>query len=166
MLKEFYKQIGATGIPLGIAEVYGGMQTGMIDTFWGTSVLAAALQWHRTAEYVSREGLGFISGAFIFRRAAWDPLPEVAKKAMQDIADERREEAQQDIRKADDRAQALLLKRGYTALDADNPSEWWEAGKQLRRRLIGRLYTEDVVNRAERIAMKYASKDQLAFYNK
>jgi TRAP-type C4-dicarboxylate transport system substrate-binding protein len=53
MLKEFYKQIGATGVPLDIAEVYGGMQTGMIDTFWGTAVLAAALQWHRTAQYMS-----------------------------------------------------------------------------------------------------------------
>jgi TRAP-type C4-dicarboxylate transport system substrate-binding protein len=166
MLKEFYKQIGATGIPLGIAEVYGGMQTGMIDTFWGTAVLAAALQWHRTAEYVSREGLGFISGAFIFRRDAWDPLPAVAKKAMLDMVAKRSEEAQRDIRKADDKAMSLILKRGYTALEAKDPGEWWSAGKQLRRRLIGRLYTEDVVDRAERIAMKYASKDQLAYYAK
>ncbi|HMI94081.1 MAG TPA: TRAP transporter substrate-binding protein DctP, partial [Polyangiales bacterium] len=46
MLRDFYKQIGATGVPLGLAEVYGGMQTGMIDTYWATSVLAIALQWH------------------------------------------------------------------------------------------------------------------------
>lgn len=166
MLKEFYKQVGATGVPLGLAEVYGGMQTGMIDTYWATAILAAALQWHRTAEYVSREGLGFISGAFVFRREAWDPLPEIAKKAMQDIATERRVDAQADIRKADDRAMEKILKRGYSALDADDPGEWWDAGRTLRRRLIGRLYTADVVERAERIALKYASKEQIAYYNK
>jgi TRAP-type C4-dicarboxylate transport system substrate-binding protein len=100
MLKEFYKQIGATGVPLGIAEVYGGMQTGMIDTFWGTSALAAALQWHRTANFVSAQGLGFLNGAVVVRRAAWDPLPETGKKGMLDIIEERAREGQLEIRNA------------------------------------------------------------------
>jgi TRAP-type C4-dicarboxylate transport system substrate-binding protein len=166
MLKEFYKLVGATGVPLSIGEVYGGMQTGMIDTFWSTAVMAGALQWARTANYVSAEGLGFISGAFVIRRGAWDPLPEVAKKAIQDIADERREQAQQDIRKADDKAMAKLLSRGYTPLRAADPTEWWEAGKKLRRQMVGRLYTADLVERAEKIALQYATKEQLAFYGK
>lgn len=166
MLKEFYRVVGATGVPLSIAEVYGGMQTGMIDTFWSTAVMAGALQWARTAKYVSAEGLGFISGAFVFRRGAWDPLSDVAKKAIQDIANERRDQAQEDIRKADDRAFAKLMTRGYIGLRAADPNEWWEAGKKLRRQMVGRLYTADIVDRAEKIALKYATKDQLAFYGK
>lgn len=166
MLKEFYRVVGATGVPLSIGEVYGGMQTGMIDTFWSTAVMAGALQWARTAKYVSAEGLGFISGAFVFRRGAWDALSDVAKKAIQDIADERRAQAQEDIRKADDRAMAKLLTRGYTPLRAANPTEWWETGKKLRRQMVGRLYTADLVERAEKIALQYATKDQLAFYGK
>lgn len=166
MLKGFYKQIGATGVPLGIEEVYAGMQTGMIDTFWGTAVLAAALQWHRTAKYISKEGLGFISGAFVFRRESWDKLPEPAQQAMLDIVKERARKAQLDIRKADEKAFKRLLKRGYTALDAQDPAEWWNAGHELRRRMVGRIYTQSLVDRAERIAMKYASKEQLAYWKK
>lgn len=41
------------GIALELSEVYGGMVTGMIDAFWGTSVIASMLQWHRTVRYVS-----------------------------------------------------------------------------------------------------------------
>jgi TRAP-type C4-dicarboxylate transport system substrate-binding protein len=166
MLREFYKVVGATGVPLGIAEVYGGMQTGMIDTFWSTAVMAGALQWARTANHVSAEGLGFITGAFVFRRGAWDPLPDIAKKAIQDIANERREQAQIDIRKADDKALQKLLSRGYTPLRAADPNEWWEAGKKLRRTMVGRLYTKELVARAEKIALQYATKDQLVFYGK
>jgi TRAP-type C4-dicarboxylate transport system substrate-binding protein len=162
MLKEFYKSIGATGVPLDIGEVYGGMQTGMIDTYWATAALAAALQWHRTAKYVSAQGLGFISGAVIFRRGAWDDLPEVAKKAMHDIVDEQAADQQKDIRKADDKIYKRLLKRGFTGVAAENNKEWWDAGKKLRRRLVGRVYTKKLVDQAEKIALKYADKEQLA----
>jgi TRAP-type C4-dicarboxylate transport system substrate-binding protein len=166
MLKEFYRQVGATGVPLSIAEVYGGMQTGMIDTFWATSALAAALQWHRTAQFVSAEGLGFINGAMIIRRGAWDPLPEAGKKAMNDIVQERSREQQLDIRKTDDRIFAMLLKRGYKGIQPKDQGEWWDAGKQLRRRLIGRIYTQALVDKAEQIALKYADKEQLEYFKK
>jgi len=115
MLREFYKSVGATGVPLDIGEVYGGMQTGMIDTYWATAALAAALQWHRTAKYVSSRGLGFISGAMVLRRRAWDGLPAVAKEAIDDIIDERAQDSQRDMRKTDDKVFRRLLKRGFTA---------------------------------------------------
>jgi TRAP-type C4-dicarboxylate transport system substrate-binding protein len=168
MLKEFYRQIGVTGIPLDIAEVYGGMQTGMIDTFWGTAALAAALQWHTTANHISAQGLGFINGAILIRRGAWDPLPEAGKKGLLDIVEERAADSQKEIREreADDKIYARLLKRGYTALHPTDAGEWWEAGRQLRRRLVGRIYTQALVERAEQIALKYADKEQLSFWKK
>lgn len=166
MLKEFYAQIGATGVPLSIAEVYGGMQTGMIDTFWGTAALATALQWHRTAKFISAQGLGFINGAIVIRRAAWDPLPESGKKGMTDIVNERARKQQLEIRSVDDKIYATLLKRGYTAVQSEDPGEWWEAGKALRRRLVGRIYTQALVDKAEQIALKYADKEQLSYWKK
>jgi TRAP-type transport system periplasmic protein len=166
MLKEFYKGIGATGVPLDIAEVYGGMQTGMIDTYWGTAILAAALQWAKTANYISAQGLGFISGAVVFRRGAWDPLPDNAKEAFRAIIEERAAEAQQDIREMDDKAYKRLTERGLKPTDADDEAEWWAAGKALRRRLVGRIYTQALVDKAETIALKYADAQQMKYFNK
>jgi TRAP-type transport system periplasmic protein len=164
MLREFYKQIGATGVPLDLAEVYGGMQTGMIDTFWGTAALAAALQWHTTASFISEQGLGFINGAIVIRRAAWDQMPEAGRNGITEIVEERSRESQLEIREMDDKIYGRLLKRGYTALRPTDQGEWWEAGRQLRRRLVGRIYTQDLVERTEQIALKYADKEQLAFW--
>jgi TRAP-type C4-dicarboxylate transport system substrate-binding protein len=165
MLKEFYRQVGATGVPLSIAEVYGGMQTGMIDTYWATSALAAALQWHRTASFVSQP-LGFINGSVVIRRGAWEPLPESGKKGMTQIVSEQSHDQQVKIRKEDDKIYDRLLKRGYTGVSAEDPGEWWEAGRQLRRRLVGRIYTEALVEHAEQIALKFADKEQLAYWKK
>ena len=166
MLHELYKQIGATGVPLGPAEVYGGMQVGSIDAYWATSVLAAALQWHRTSNFVSTVDLGFIQGAVVVRRAAWDALPAAGKKGMTDMLAERTAGAQQRIRDEDEKVSKRLVQRGYKAVRAGDPAEWSAAGKELRRQLVGRSYTRALVERTEQIALEDADAEQLKDWNK
>lgn len=161
-LKTMYRMIGATGVPLGIQEVYGAMETGMIDTFWGTAVLASALQWHRTGKYVSADGLGFISGAFALRREAWDSLSERAQGAILEMIKERARENQLEMRRDDDRAYEKLKTRGYTAIESTPKARdaWWALGINLRKQLVGRIYTPELVKRAEEIALKFADEEQ------
>jgi TRAP-type transport system periplasmic protein len=161
MLNELYKQIGATGVPLSPAEVFGGMQGGTIDTYWATSVLATTLQWHRTSKYVSAEGLGFLSGAIVIRRPAWDALTEAGKKGVSDFFEERAAAIQQRIRDEDEKVSERLLHRGHAAMRVDDPAEWRAAGEQLRRQLVGRAYSKALVDRAEEIALKDAGTERL-----
>jgi TRAP-type transport system periplasmic protein len=165
-LREFYRQVGATGVPLSMGEVFGGMKTGMIDTFWSTAAIAAALQWHSTASFVSAEGLGFINGAVVLRRQAWESLPESGRKAITDIIAERARSSQLEVRKADDAIYQRLLERGYTAVRPEQPAEWWEAGRNLRRRLVGRMYSQAIVDRAEQLALEHADAEQRSQWDK
>jgi TRAP-type C4-dicarboxylate transport system substrate-binding protein len=166
MLREFYHQVGATGIPLSVGEVFGGMKTGMIDTFWSTAAVAAALQWHSTAKFISADGLGFLNGALVLRRQAWEALPDAARKAIDAELAERVQSSQLEIRKADDAIFQRLLSRGYTAVRPSQPAEWWAAGRMLRRHLVGRAYSQALVDRVEQLALKYADKEQLSQWGK
>jgi TRAP-type C4-dicarboxylate transport system substrate-binding protein len=154
-LKEFYKLTGATGVPLGIVEVYGALQTNMIDVIWASAVLGAALQWHTGTSFISEQGLGFISGAFAIRRGCWDQLPEIVQQSMNKLATERAQKNQIDIRKADERAYQKLVERGHKPVKIQNIKEWQDLGKTLRNKMIGRIYTKDLVDRAEQIAKQY-----------
>jgi hypothetical protein len=78
------------------------------------------------------------------------------------LISERMREGQLEMRKADDAIYQRLLQRGYTAVRAKDPSEWWQAGRALRRRLSGRIYSEALVDQAERIALQYADEEQRA----
>jgi TRAP-type transport system periplasmic protein len=155
ILKEFYKLIGATGVPMGIPEVYGGLETGMIDTVWSSAVLAGALQWHRSTKYISARGLGFISGAFVFRKGAWDGLPKDIQESMTILAKETKDRFQPQLRSMDEKSLKALLSRGFEALQPDNIDEWYDVGSKLRQRMVGRVYTKELVSRAEAIAKKY-----------
>jgi TRAP-type C4-dicarboxylate transport system substrate-binding protein len=157
-LKDFYKLVGATGVPLGLMEVYGALQTNMIDVVWASAVLGAALQWHTGTHYITEQGLGFISGAFAIRRGAWEALPENAKNSMNELADERRVKNQIEIRKADERAYIKLVERGHKPVKLSNVAEWEKAGAAVREHMVGRVYTRELVTKAESIAKQYATE--------
>lgn len=156
MLKDFYKQVNATGVPLGLIEVYGALQTNMIDVVWISSLMGAALQWHTATHYISEQGLGFISGAFIIRRGAWDTLPQNVKDSMLKLASETREKNQLEARKADERAYKKLVERGHKPTKIANIPEWQKIGESVREHMVGRIYTRDLLNKAEQIAKQYA----------
>jgi TRAP-type C4-dicarboxylate transport system substrate-binding protein len=156
MLKEFYRSVGATGVPLGIAEVYAGLQTNMIDVVWGSALVAALLQWHSGTQYISERGLGFISGAFVFRRPAWEALPKNVQDSINSLWQERVRDNQIKVRKEDEQTYKRLIQRGHTPLKTTKEKEWWDAGKALRQRMVGRIYTKELVEKAEAISLKYA----------
>jgi len=127
----------------------------MIDVIWASALLSAALQWHTGTTYISQQGLGFISGAFVFRRGAWDNMPQNIKDSMVKLADEQRQKLQIELRKGDERAYLKLVERGHKPMLPAKEQEWWDAGHALRRRMVGRIYTKELVERAEQIAAKY-----------
>jgi TRAP-type C4-dicarboxylate transport system substrate-binding protein len=156
-LKEFYKQVGATGVPLGLMEVYGALQTNMIDVVWISAVMGAALQWHTGTHYITEQGLGFISGAFAIRRGAWDTLPENVRTSMTSLAEDQAQKNQLEIRKADERSYLKLVERGHKPVKLTNVAEWQKVGEAVRERQIGRVYTRDLVVKAEQIAKQFAN---------
>jgi len=91
-------------------------------------------------------------------------MPEAGRKGIESMVKEQARDGQLDIRKDDERAFRKLLKRGYTALEATPKQldEWWDIGHKLRKRMIGRVYTQQLVAKAEAIALKYADKEQRA----
>ena len=160
MMRELYHLLGTEGIALELSEVYGGMVTGMIDTFWGTSAIASMLQWHHTARYVSAP-MGFINGALVLSQNAWDRLPQDVHEDLERLVDDEAASLQLQFRAGDARAHQRLLTRGYEELAWTELDAWWALGHRLRRRLIGRVYTAELLQRVEAVALRHADPLQV-----
>ncbi len=63
-----------TPIPLSIADVLGGLQTGLIDSVAVPPVGAIALQWHTQLKYVFDLPLLYVYGLFVVRDRQFDTL--------------------------------------------------------------------------------------------
>jgi TRAP-type C4-dicarboxylate transport system substrate-binding protein len=122
---------------------------------WISSLLGGAMQWHTATHYISEQGLGFISGAFIIRRGAWDALPQNVKDSMLKLANETRQKNQIEARKADERAYKKLVERGHKPVKLTNLAEWQKVGESVREHMVGRIYTRELLQKAESIAKQY-----------
>jgi TRAP-type transport system periplasmic protein len=154
ILKEIYRVIGCNGVPLGVPEVYGALQTHMVDTVISTASALVALQWHATLNYVTQQTFGILINGLVMNGSRWRSLPaEVGQMLVTEanklIAAERLE-----TRAADDRAYELLLQRGYLAdhWAKGGYQEYLQVEKEVRDRLVNRLYSPELLARVQNIA--------------
>lgn len=157
LLKEFYKMTDVTGIPLDLSEVYGGLQTGMIDTVWISSVLSSVLRWASHTNYVSPP-VNVIQGAFVVRREAWDSLTDDERKVIERLSAKQLVDTQKELRDGDETTYAKLIKRGMVPVELAPLDKWRAMGAQLRNKMIGRIYTKEMLQRVETITKKYGDE--------
>jgi TRAP-type transport system periplasmic protein len=154
ILKELYHVIGCNGIPLGVPEVFGALQTNMIDTVISTPAALVALQWHAKLNHVTKATFGVLINGFVMSGDKWKSLPPDVGQKLVAEATKLIESERAETRAADDRAYELLLKRGYTADSwaKDGYTQYLEVEKQVRDRLVNRLYPAGLLDRVTQVA--------------
>lgn len=154
VMKEIYHTVGANGVPLGLPEVYGALQTGMIDMIIATAVAVVALQWHANLKHVTKRTTGVLVGAMIMNKEKWGSLPPDVQKQVFDQIRQNTEGDKDEMRKSDDRAFQNLVKRGYVAdeFTADGEKEYQKMADDVRKRMVGRIYPAELLDRVMKIA--------------
>lgn len=155
VMVEFIRSAGANGVPLGVPEVYPALQTGMTDTVLASALTAVGLQWFSRVQYVSAQASGVIIGALVIKQDRLDALPANARDFILRTSSEAtsNEAMRTGGRVLDDRAYRALIGRGLEAVDTEaHRAEWEEVGRQTRERLVGRVYSAELLRRVEAAA--------------
>jgi TRAP-type C4-dicarboxylate transport system substrate-binding protein len=155
VMKEMWRVIGANPVPLGMPEVYGALQTKMLDLVQNTSIAYIALQWHTTElKYVTSEANGVLVGAWVMNKAMFDSLGPEAQKKLMELARTDNERSRQRSRDADRGAYDKLIKRGYVATHytAQGKQEFDKVNADVRDHMKGRVYSPVLLDRVQKIA--------------
>ncbi len=145
--------VGATGVPLSVGEVYGGLRTRMVDVVPGTAIAAAALQWFTTLRYVTAQSDGFLVGGMVVRQGFLDELSEDDRTALFEASLLNHERLLRASRRTDERAFEALSRHGIQTVDLEpHRDEWRDVARQTRARLAGRVVPAELLQRVERIA--------------
>lgn len=155
-MKAMWHATGCTGVPLGVPEVYGALQTGMVDSIISTALAAVALQWHAKLDHITKRTFGPLVGGLVISTQKWDSIPDDVKTALSDQIRSNYEGDSRNIRKDDEKAFKRLLQRGYTATDytAAGEQEFQKIAKQARESLVGRVYTKELLEKVQSVAAK------------
>lgn len=155
IMKEMWKAIGAVPVQLGMGEVYGGVQTKMIDLVESTAIAYMALQWHTTdLAYVTDETSGVLIGAWMINKSIFDSLQPEWQETLMKLGQENNQATRLRTRDADGAAFKKLVERGLkvTKLSEAGKQQMAEVRKHVRAAMTGRIYSADLLERVQKIA--------------
>jgi TRAP-type C4-dicarboxylate transport system substrate-binding protein len=144
--------IGANPVRMGVPEVYGGLQTRMLDTVPASALAAVALQWYTRLNYMAKENFGILIGGSLIKQEKFDALTEHDQKVLIDTSERAARAGDKMARRDDARAYASLVKRGMIEVDTSPyKAEWDAVAKKTREKLTGRVYSKSLLEAVEKV---------------
>jgi TRAP-type C4-dicarboxylate transport system substrate-binding protein len=152
---EFVSVMGANPVRVGANEVYGGLQTRMLDTVPCSAILAVGMQWYTRLNYMAKQNFGIIIGGSFIKQEKFDELTEHDQKVLLDTSKRAARATDALSRRDDQRAYASLVKRGMTEVDTTpHKAAWDAAAMQARENLAGRVYSKSLLEAVEKAVGK------------
>jgi TRAP-type C4-dicarboxylate transport system substrate-binding protein len=150
---EFYDVIGASAVRLGVPEVYPGLQTNMIDVVTSSALTAVALQWYTRVKYMTGHNSSIIAGGMVLHKDKVDSLAPDTKETFLRTAKRVETLLNKSIRRDDEEAYDVVIKKGIIATDTSKyKAEWEAAAKQVRDRMTGRVFSKTLLQAVEAAA--------------
>lgn len=158
-----FRALGISPIPLSVTDVLTSLQTGLINGVYTSPLAGVVLQWHTRVKYMLNAPLADAAGAVVVSKKKFDTLPpdlqEIllrnGKKFMTELTRKSREENAAAIQ--------TIKKNGVQVVEVASPAtlrEFEATGRKARRMLVGRLFDEDFLNRAEKAVADFRAAER------
>ena len=148
----YISTIGANPVRMGVPEVYGGLQTRMLDTVPASALGAVALQWYTRLNYMAKDNFGILFGGSLIKKEKFDQLSEHDQKVLVDTSERAARAGDVMARRDDDRAYVSLIKRGIVEVDTTaHKADWDAVAQKTRESLTGRVYSKSLLESVEKV---------------
>lgn len=144
--------LGINPIPLSITDVLTSLQTGLVDAFYTSPLAAVALQWFTRVKYIVEAPLADASGAVLISKKYYDQLPNDLQEILLRNGKKYMTKLTHMSRDENKNALEVLKRHGLQMIKVKEQdlTEYIRAGARARRSLVGKLYSEEFLNRVER----------------
>ncbi len=157
-----FKTIGINPIQLSITDVVTSLQTGLITGAYASPLAIVSLQWNSATSHLMDLPLTNASGAVVIAKRDFDKIPadlqqillKHGKAFMRKLTEKSR---------LDNIKSLETLKKNKMTFNKPDASElktYDEIGKKARRALVGKLYSEDLLNRVEKALADFRAKNK------
>ncbi len=128
-------------VPLGLADVLTGLQTGLVDVVSGPPVAAVALQWFTKVKYAIEYPVIYTFGCVVISDRAWSSLSVEDQRLVDEVLGRMTETLDRRAREDNEGARRALEKQGVVTLTppADTERQWKELAKRSSDRLVEEL---------------------------
>lgn len=158
-----FTALGLNPIPLSITDVLTSLQTRLIDGVYSPPLAAIGLQWWTRVKYMLDYPLANSSGAVVITKKFFDTLPPDLKEILLRNGKIYMQKLTTLSRTDNAKSIETLRQKGIMILKPESSNvvkEYEEIGAKSRKLLVGRLYSEDFLNRIERALTEIRSNNK------
>ena len=148
LTEAMFESAGISPIPLPVADVYTGLQTGLLDTVAGIPTGIIAFQWYTSVTHLTDVPLMFLSGMLTIDSKAFGRIKPGDQEIVRSIMGAIFSRLDEVNRTDNESARAALQNQGieFVRPDAAERDNWESIAKQARGQLIRRAkYTPALV---------------------
>ena len=116
MAKAIFEEAGVMGVPLSIADVLVGLQTGLVEVVYAPPSVAIALQWFTRVKYVTDAPLNYMLGGLVVKKEAFDKIDPQHRTVIKEIFQRHMTRLREVIRAENQEALTVMQKQGVTLL--------------------------------------------------
>ena len=135
--KVLIEEASLSPVPLSLADVLTGLQTGLVDVVTGPPVAAVALQWFTKVKYAIEYPVVYTYGTMVLSNKAWDRLSADDQKIVEEVLTAMTETLDRRAREDNKGARRALESQGVETLTppADTERQWQELARRSSARL-------------------------------
>ncbi len=149
LAQETYRAMGVKPVPLVVTDVLMSLQTGIINSVYGSSQGVLALQWFTRVKHVTALRMGHATGGVLISKQKFKKLSSEYQKTLLELSKKRFEGLAEKIHKGNQRSMEVMVENGIqvTPVSSDVEKEKFrEAGKNARKNLVGRLFSKKILD--------------------
>jgi len=158
LAKAAFDVLRIPAIPLEVTDVYTSLQTGLIDGVYISPYGAIALQWFTKTKYMLDYPLTNSIGAVLITKKKLNSLPEDLREILITKTREYLEEIVRRSRQENIESIKILQENGIQLVHIEDEAtlkELEEKGKEIRQKLVGKLYSQELLERVEKLLEEY-----------
>ncbi len=106
------KKIGFHVVPLPVPDLLTGLQSGMVDAFFGTPLIAAAFQWFGPAKNMCALRWAPVIGGIVLSTRTWNKIPDHIKPGLMEAALKAERSLRIETKKVEEEALAVMKQHG------------------------------------------------------
>ncbi|MFH1807206.1 MAG: TRAP transporter substrate-binding protein DctP [Pseudomonadota bacterium] len=146
---KMFEAIGFTPVVLSSVDLVPSLQTGMIEAFPSTPMVALATQAYSYAPNVVDVPWAPVIGAILVTKESWDQVPDELKPELRKACDAIGSRLRSEVRAQSEEAMALMQKNGLRrhAPSAEQLTAWRRTAEQLNATTRGQALDAALVDR-------------------
>jgi TRAP-type C4-dicarboxylate transport system substrate-binding protein len=159
--KEMYKQLGLSGVPLGVPEVEGNLTGGKINACYGPPLAAMTLGWTPPkVKYITSMSMAYGIGATVIKLDSLKKVDAADQKVISKVEKKIAKKLLKAVRKDNDLSLKQMKRKGVKVVtqSQDMIDAFTTAAQATWKALVGTTYSQDELDDVLKYRDEYRAK--------